>query len=136
MRFDIDRKIGTAEGRADGEGETRASCDSRHLRRGGEGRALWRAKATNGSSSMTGQRMELWYNEDEVERVLLPETGRLMQAPGKGSPWREDSWIEGDSVSIYLSNESVDSVRIMKGAKAMYYPIEGRRARYRTTTRR
>ena len=127
MRFDIDRKIGTAEGDVQMvKGETRASCDSAVIF-DAEGRAelYGEPKATNGSSSMTGQRMELWYNEDEVERVLLPETGRLMQAPGKGSPWREDSWIEGDSVSIYLSNESVDSVRIMKGAKAMYYPIEG-----------
>ncbi|MCK4235517.1 MAG: LPS-assembly protein LptD, partial [Candidatus Krumholzibacteria bacterium] len=56
---------------------------------------------------------------------VLPETGRLTETPGEGSPWREDSWIEGDSVVIYLSDEKVDSVRIIGSSKAMYYPVEG-----------
>ena len=127
MRFDVDRKIGIAQGGVHMvKGETRASCDSAVIY-DAEGRAelYGDPQATNGPSSMSGKRMQLWYTEDEVERVVLPETGRLMESPRKGSPWREDSWIEGDSVSIYLSHETVDSVRILKGAKAMYYPVEG-----------
>ena len=31
----------------------------------------------------------------------------------------------GDSVAIYLSDEKVDSVTILKNARAMYYPVEG-----------
>jgi lipopolysaccharide assembly outer membrane protein LptD (OstA) len=126
MRFDVDRKIGIAEDSVQMvKGETRASCDSAVIY-DAEGRAelYGNPKATNGASSMSGKRIQLWYNEDEVERVVLPEAGRLMESPKPGSPWREDSWIEGDSISIHLSKEAVDSVRILRRAKAMYYPVE------------
>ncbi len=127
MRFDVDRKIGVAEGDVQiAKGETRASCDSAVIRDAEQRAELTgNPRARNGSSSMSGKRMLLWYNEDEVERIVLPETGRLADAPRPGSPWTEDSWIEGDSIAIYLSNERVDSVLIQKNAKSMYYPIEG-----------
>jgi lipopolysaccharide assembly outer membrane protein LptD (OstA) len=127
MRFGVDRKVGIAVGDVQmAKGETRASCDSAAIY-DEEGRAelSGNPRATNGRSSMTGKRMILWYNKDEVERVVLPETGRLAESPKPGSPWTEDSWIEGDSVAIHLSKEKVDSVAIRKNAKAMYYPIEG-----------
>ncbi|MFA4948478.1 MAG: putative LPS assembly protein LptD [Candidatus Krumholzibacteriia bacterium] len=127
MRFGVDRKIGIAEGDVQmAKGETRASCDSAAIY-DEEGRAELSGNphATNGRSSMSGKRMMLWYNEDEVERIVLPETGRLAESQKPGSPWTEDSWIEGDSVAVYLSNENVDSVMILKNAKAMYYPVEG-----------
>ena len=127
MRFDVDRKIGIADGDVQmAKGETRARCDSAAIY-DEEGRAELSGdpRATNGRSSMSGKRMILWYNEDEVERIVLPETGRLAESPKVGSPWTEDSWIEGDSVDIHLSNEKVDSVMIDKNAKAMYYPVEG-----------
>jgi lipopolysaccharide assembly outer membrane protein LptD (OstA) len=126
MSFDVDRRIGIADGEVRMvKGETRASCDSAVIF-DAENRAemFGEPKASNGPSSMTGKRMLLWYNDEEVRRIVLPESGRLTESPPKGSPWREDSWIEGDSISIYLSHEAVDSVRIMKGAKAMYYPVE------------
>jgi lipopolysaccharide assembly outer membrane protein LptD (OstA) len=127
MRFDVDRKIGIAEGDVKmAKGETRASCDSAAIY-DKEGRAelCGNPRATNGRSSMSGKRMILWYNKDEVERVVLPETGRLAESQKPGSPWTEDSWIEGDSIAIYLSNEKVDTVNILKNARAMYYPVEG-----------
>ncbi|MCX5752917.1 MAG: putative LPS assembly protein LptD [Candidatus Krumholzibacteria bacterium] len=127
MRFDVDRKIGIAEGNVQmAKGETRASCDSAAIY-DEEGRAELSGspRATNGRSSMSGKRMLLWYNKDEVERVVLPETGRLAESPKPGSPWKEDSWIEGDSVAVYLSDEKVDSATILKNARAMYYPVEG-----------
>lgn len=126
MRFDVERKIGIAVGDVRMvKGETSADCDSAAIY-SDEGRVeLYGApEATNGPSGMSGARMILWYNEDEVERVVIPSNGRLTEAPVKGSPWREDSWIEGDSVTIYLSEEKVDSVRIIGNSSAMYYPIE------------
>jgi lipopolysaccharide assembly outer membrane protein LptD (OstA) len=127
MRFDVDRKIGIAVGDVKiVKGETRASCDSAAIY-DADGRAelSGEPRATNGRSSMTGKRMILWYNENEVERIVLPETGRLAESPKPGSPWTQDSWIEGDSIAIHLSNEHVDSVAIRKNARSMYYPVEG-----------
>jgi lipopolysaccharide assembly outer membrane protein LptD (OstA) len=127
MHFDVDRKIGIAEGDVQmAKGDTRASCDSAVIYdRDGRAELFGRPRATNGRSTMSGTRMTLWYDRDEVTRVVLPESGRLTESPKPGSPWREDSWIEGDSISVHLSNEQVDSVHIVKSAKAMYYPIEG-----------
>lgn len=127
MRFDIERNIGVAEGDVQMvKGETRASCDSATIfDEEGKAHLSGNPRATNGSSSMSGDLMELRYNENEVERIVLPEKGRLTQAPAAGSPWKEDSWIEGDSIAIFLSDEKVDSVAIVSNAKAMYYPVEG-----------
>jgi len=126
MQFDVDARVGVAEGDVNmAKGATRAHCDSATIYdREGRAELFGEPRATNGPSTMTGKRMVLWYGKKEVNRVLLPESGRLSQAPGAGSPWREDSWLEGDSISIHLSNEQVDSVTIPKNAKAMYYPVE------------
>jgi lipopolysaccharide assembly outer membrane protein LptD (OstA) len=126
MRFDITNGIGTAvDSVAMAKGQTRASCDSAVIYNE-EGRVelFGNPRAFSRTSSMSGERMQLLYNEEGIERVIIPENGRLTESPGEGSPWREDSWIEGDSVVIYLSEEKVDSVRIIGDSKAMYYPVE------------
>jgi lipopolysaccharide assembly outer membrane protein LptD (OstA) len=126
MRFDVDRKLGIAEGDVRlAKGETRASCDSAAIY-DEEGRIelYGKPEATSGRSSMSGTRMILWYDDDAVTRVVLPAEGRIVESPREDSPWREDSWIEGDSIVVHLSNERVDSVRIERSARAMYYPTE------------
>jgi lipopolysaccharide assembly outer membrane protein LptD (OstA) len=127
MHFDVDRRVGVAEGNVQiVKGETRAHCDSATIYdREGRVELSGSPKATNGPSSMSGDRMIIWYSEHEVQRIVLPGAGRLSQSPEADSPWKDDSWIEGDSLSIYLSDEKVDSVLIPKNARAMYYPIEG-----------
>ncbi|HVO76649.1 MAG TPA: putative LPS assembly protein LptD, partial [Candidatus Bathyarchaeia archaeon] len=126
MHFDVDPRIGIAQGDVHlAKGATRAHCDSATIYdREGRAELNGEPKATNGRSTMSGTRMTLWYGDKEVNRVLLPESGRLTQSPEIGSPWKEDSWLEGDSISIHLSKEQVDSVTIPKKAKAMYYPVE------------
>lgn len=126
MRFDVERKIGIAEENVQlAKGETRASCDSAAIY-DEEGRVELHGdpSASNGETTMTGERILLWYNDDEVERVVIPKRARIAQSPPGGSPWNEESWIEGDSIAVYLSNERVDSVRIERAARAMYYPSE------------
>ena len=127
MRFDVDRKIGVAEGDVQMvKGQTRATCDSATIYDAlGKADLTGKPKAMNGASSMSGKRMLLWYTENEVRRIELPDTGRLTEAPKAGSPWKEDSWIEGDSIAVYLSHEKVDSANILGKARAMYYPLEG-----------
>ncbi len=126
MRFDVDRKLGIAERDVRlAKGETRASCDSAAIY-DDEGRIelYGKPEATSGSSSMSGTTMILRYDDDAVTSVLLPSEGRIAESPREGSPWRDDSWIEGDSIAVHLSNDRVDSVRIGRNARAMYYPAE------------
>ncbi len=127
MEFDVDNKIGIAVRNVRlVKGETRAECDSAAIYdEEGLVRLFGEPVATNKTSGMTGDRMEIYYSEDEVRQVVIPSSGRLTESPKTGSPWREDSWIVGDSVSIFLSEEKVDSVTIIGASKAMYYPVEG-----------
>jgi lipopolysaccharide assembly outer membrane protein LptD (OstA) len=81
--------------------------------------------ASSGPSSMSGERVLLYYNDEGVERIVLPERGRLAESPQLESQWTDDSWIEGDSIVIHMSNDEVDSVQIFGNARAMYYPYEG-----------
>jgi len=131
MRFDIERKVGVATGEVKmTKGETWASCDSATIY-DDEQRAVLTGspEASNGPSSMSGKKMLLWYDDDEVKRVVLPDGGALRERPKAESPWREDSYIEGDSIAIDLSAEKVDSVLIVGRSRAMYYPIEGEKGK-------
>jgi lipopolysaccharide assembly outer membrane protein LptD (OstA) len=131
MRFDVDRRVGiaTTDVRMT-KGDTWATCDSAVIYDKEQRAELYGSpKASNGTSSMTGPRMVLYYNEKEITRVVLPDHGDLEEMPPKGSPWRQNSTIEGDSVVIYLSAEKVDSVQIVGGARAMYYPVEGEKGK-------
>lgn len=127
MRYDMDRDTGTAVGDVNMvKGQTRATCDSavifnalKYIELFGE------PAARSGSSGMSGEQVVLHYGERGIERIVLPASGRLTESPPPGSPWRTDSWIEGDSVAIYMSDDQVDSVQIIGNARAMYYPYEG-----------
>ena len=127
MEFDVENKIGIAVKDVRlVKGETRAECDSAAIYdEEGLVRLFGEPVATNKTSGMTGDRMEIYYTEDEVRQVIIPSSGRLTESPKSDSQWREDSWIVGDSISIFLSEEKVDSVRIIGESKAMYYPVEG-----------
>lgn len=131
MRFDVDKEIGVAVGEVKMlKGETRAECDSAAIYNDeGLVRLFGTPVAENGRSGMKGDRMEIYYTENEVRRVIIPASGTLTEKPGPDSPWREESWIVGDSIAIFLSEEKVDSVRIVGSSKAMYYPIEGERGK-------
>jgi lipopolysaccharide assembly outer membrane protein LptD (OstA) len=126
LQFDLDKNIGMAVGGVILiKGDTRATCDSavlfndeKYVELRGE------PEATSGPSSMSGRTIELWYDGREVNRIVLPKKGRLAEAPPRGSHWWKDSWVEGDSVIIHLSEENVDSVKMFGNAKAMYYPAE------------
>ena len=127
MKFDIVDKIGIAvEDVRLVKGETHATCDSAVIfNEEGFVSLFGSPEAVNGRSGMTGDRMDIYYEEDEVRQIVIPAEGRLTESPTPDSPWRDDSWIIGDSVSIFLSDEKVDSVRIIGNSRAMYYPIEG-----------
>ncbi|MDD3643060.1 MAG: putative LPS assembly protein LptD, partial [Candidatus Krumholzibacteria bacterium] len=127
MRYDMDGDSGTAVGEVRmAKGETRATCDSAVIFNDLQYVELFGSpSARSGGAGMSGERAVLHYRGEGIERIVLPTGGRLTEAPPAGSPWRSDSWIEGDSVVIHMSDDDVDSVRIFGGARAMYYPYEG-----------
>ncbi len=127
MSYDMEKDIGTAVGNVNMlKGRTRAKCDSAAIFNGeGYMELFGSPTASSGPSGMSGERVLLYYEDEGVERIVLPEKGLLTEAPRPESPWTEDSWIEGDSIVIHMSNDEVDSVQIFSNARAMYYPFEG-----------
>ncbi len=127
MYFNMDVNRGSAVGDVRMvKGDTRATCDSAAIfNEEGYLEMFGDPEATSGSTGMTGKKVVLYYDDAGVNRIDLPATGKLTESPAPGSPWREDSWIEGDSLVIYISNDEADSVKIFGNAKAMYYPYEG-----------
>ena len=127
MSYDMEKDVGTAVGNVNMlKGRTRAQCDSAAIFNDkGYMELFGNPIASSGPSGMSGERVLLHYIDEGVERIVLPEKGRLTEAPRLESQWIEDSWIEGDSIVIHMSNDEVDSVQIFGNAMAMYYPFEG-----------
>ncbi|HUV37544.1 MAG TPA: putative LPS assembly protein LptD [Patescibacteria group bacterium] len=127
MYFHVEDEIGVATGDVKmNKGETHAECDSALVRNNEMLIELYgEPRAYNGTSGMTGRTMRIRYNERGVEQVVITDDGRLTEKPPPGSSWREDSWIEGDSIIIHINEERVDSVGIIGNSRAMYYPVEG-----------
>ena len=127
MSYDMEKGVGTAVGNVNMlKGRTRAQCDSAAIFNDkGYMELFGDPTASSGPSGMSGERVLLYYIDEGVERIILPERGRLTEAPRPESQWIEDSWIEGDSIVIHMSNDEVDSVQIFGNARAMYYPFEG-----------
>ncbi|MBN1164168.1 MAG: hypothetical protein JXB45_06295 [Candidatus Krumholzibacteriota bacterium] len=127
MHFDMNTNVGTAVGSVQMvKGATRADCDSAVIYDDEGYMELYgNPVASSGASGMSGSRVVLFYDDRGVNRLILPAGGRLTESPAPASPWREKSWIEGDSMVINMYDNQVDSVRIFGNARAMYYPFEG-----------
>jgi len=112
------------------KGETTAECDTAVIYNGqGYVELMGDPKSRSGLSEMKGEKIWIYFSEREVNTIILPEFGRISEKPPRGSRWWKDSWIEGDSIVIHLSEEDVDSVRVFGSARAMYYPMESEKGK-------
>ncbi|MFO7915104.1 MAG: putative LPS assembly protein LptD [Candidatus Krumholzibacteriales bacterium] len=131
MLFNMELDRGTAVGDVRIiKGETSAECDSAIIFNDqGYVELLGDPRSRSGLSEMRGKRTGIYFSEREVNTIILPEFGRISEKPPRGSRWWKDSWIEGDSIVIHLSDEDVDSVRVFGSARAMYYPSESEKGK-------
>ncbi len=72
--------------------------------------------------SMKGDRMVAHYNEDEVFRVDILKSASIVEQVRDSLVVGRDSWIRGDSITLYLHDGGVDSVRVRGQAMSEYYP--------------
>ncbi|HEU4929271.1 MAG TPA: putative LPS assembly protein LptD, partial [Candidatus Krumholzibacteria bacterium] len=72
--------------------------------------------------SMKGDKMVAYYNEEEIYRVDILGRASITEAPKDSLVIDRDSWIQGDTISLYLHDNNVDSVRVIGKAKSEYYP--------------
>jgi hypothetical protein len=71
---------------------------------------------------MKGDRMVAFYNESEVHRIDILGTASITEAARDSLVVGRDSWIQGDTLTLYLREGGVDSVRVVGNARSEYYP--------------
>jgi lipopolysaccharide assembly outer membrane protein LptD (OstA) len=71
---------------------------------------------------MKGDRMIAFYDEEEVHRIDLLGRAEIREESRDTLVTGRDNWIRGDSITLYLRDNDVDSVRVIGNATSEYYP--------------
>jgi lipopolysaccharide assembly outer membrane protein LptD (OstA) len=77
--------------------------------------------------SMKGLMMELTYNEEEVERIDIKGGAEIREEQPDTLVVGRENWIAGDSMSLYLRENSVDSILVINNAVSEYFPASPRK---------
>jgi len=72
--------------------------------------------------SMEGEAMALHYDEKEVRRIDINGGARIREAQVDTLVIGRDNWIQGDTLSLYLTANGVDSVGVLHNAVSEYFP--------------
>ena len=73
-------------------------------------------------SSMSGNKMTLHYDDDAVYRIDIDGEAGLSDEQPDSLVIGRDSWIKGDTMSLYLCDNRVDSILVTGNATSEYYP--------------
>jgi len=124
MRFYTEQDRAIASGRVKiVKGEMITQCDSavvvdREKRAELYGEPL----ARQNNVSMAAERMLLFYNEKEVNRIGLRGAAVIRDTPEDTLITGRDSWVQGDSMDLYLQSNHLDSIEVGGNATSEYYP--------------
>jgi lipopolysaccharide assembly outer membrane protein LptD (OstA) len=72
--------------------------------------------------SMSGHKMVLHYDDDEVHRIDILGGAEIREAQRDSLVVGRDSWMQGDTVSLYLHENAVDSIDVLHNATSEYFP--------------
>jgi len=72
--------------------------------------------------SMSADRMLLFYDEEEVTRIGLRGQSIIKESPRDTFIVDRDSWVQGDSMDLYLHSNRLDSIDVVGKASSEYYP--------------
>jgi lipopolysaccharide export system protein LptA len=72
---------------------------------------------------MKGERMVAFYDEKEVHRIDILGAAEIREVPRDTLVVGRDNWIRGDSISLYLRENDIDSVRVTGHATSEYHPV-------------
>jgi lipopolysaccharide assembly outer membrane protein LptD (OstA) len=129
MRFSPDSKRAVAHGRVKIiKGSTVTQCDSAAIFDEENRAELYgNPLAKQENVSMKGDRMGLHYTDDEVNRIDIGGSARIVELQKDSLIVGRDSWIQGDSMSLYIRDNRVDSIRVVGNSASDYYPAVANR---------
>lgn len=72
--------------------------------------------------SMKGEMMALYYDEEEVNQIDINGGAEIREEQTDSLVIGRDNWIVGDTMTLYLRENRVDSIRVLHNATSEYYP--------------
>jgi lipopolysaccharide assembly outer membrane protein LptD (OstA) len=72
--------------------------------------------------SMKANQMNLHYNDEEVNKIALLGEAIIREVPRDTLIVDRDSWVQGDSMELYLHDNRLDSISVRGQAISEYYP--------------
>ncbi len=78
--------------------------------------------AKQNNVTMKGERMVAFYNESEIHRVDVEGRAEITEAVRDSLVTGRDSRIRGDSMTLYLHGNGLDSLRVTGNASSEYFP--------------
>ncbi len=124
MRFYPEENRAVASGRVKiVKGEMVTQCDSAVVIDSEKRAELYgNPMARQNNVSMAADKMLLFYTEEEVNRIGLRGSAIIQDTPSDTLIVDRDSWVQGDSMDLYLRDNRVDSIAVGGNATSEYYP--------------
>lgn len=106
------------------KGTTVTQCDSAVLYDADKRAELYgQPLAKQKNVSMAGDMMALFYDDEEVNKIDIRGNAAIREAQLDSFVVGRESWIKGDTMSLYLRDNRVDSIRVLRNATSEYYPV-------------
>lgn len=105
------------------KGNTVTQCDSAMLYDDRKRVELYgHPLARQDNTSMQGDRMIAHYDEKEIHRIDILGHAMISEEHRDSLVIGRDSWVKGDTISIYLHDNELDSLHVSGNASSEYYP--------------
>jgi len=72
--------------------------------------------------SMKGDKMVAHYTADEINRIDIQGKARIDEAQRDSLVVGRNSWVEGDTIHLYIHDNNLDSLYVFGNAASEYYP--------------
>jgi lipopolysaccharide assembly outer membrane protein LptD (OstA) len=72
--------------------------------------------------SMKGAMMALSYDDEEVDRIDINGIAEIHEAQLDTLVLGRNNWIRGDTISLHIHENRVDSIYVLQNATSTYYP--------------
>ena len=77
--------------------------------------------------SMKGTMMVLSYSDEEVNRIDINGIAEIHEAQLDTLVLGRNNWIRGDTISLHIHENRVDSIYVLQNATSTYYPLTPRK---------
>ncbi len=73
-------------------------------------------------ATLSGKYMQMYYDEDAVNQIDIFGDGYMQEFARDSLVIGRDSWIRGDSMTLFLNDNTIDSIRVVRNAESEYFP--------------